>query len=120
MVKIKAIEFDESATAQLREMIGSLMDTSDVSAYNYANDVTIAVGQEPIIATKQMEKEAAARSLSSPELDRMFAELLQERHLYFCILTRNYSKLLVSHFLFQKRLLVKSLPIPKYTTSIKA
>ena len=76
MVKIKVTEFDHSATAQLTEMIGSLMDTSDVSAYNYANDVTIAVGQEPIVATKQMEKEAASKSLSSSELERMFGELL--------------------------------------------
>ena len=120
MVKIKLREFDDSVIAQLREMISTLMDTSDVSAYNYANDVTIAVGQEPVVATKQMEKEAASRSLSSSELERMFVELLQDRHLYVCILTRNYSKLLVSIFLFQKRLLVKSLPIPKYTKSLKA
>ena len=29
---------------KLNEMISSLMDESDVLAYNYANDVTIAVG----------------------------------------------------------------------------
>jgi hypothetical protein len=82
--------------------------------------VTIAVGQEPIVATKQMEKEAASKSLTSSDVERLFEELVQDRHLYFCILTRNYSKLLVAQFLFQKRLLAKSLPIPKYTKTLKA
>ena len=45
------------------------MDESDVLAHNYANDVTIAVGQEPAKPTKQMEQEAANRMFTKLELN---------------------------------------------------
>ena len=40
---------------------------------------------------------------------------MQDKNLYVCIMVRDFSKLLISHFVYQKRLLAKALSIPTFT-----
>ena len=100
MLKLKISDINPAVMAKLKDMICSLMDETDVLAHNYSNDVTIAVGQEPAKPTKQMELEAANKVFTKMELNSIFGKLIQGKNLFVCIMVRDYSKLLISHFVY--------------------